>query len=800
LESLGEHGTFVIALDDLHSADDDTIALTLALARRAQRLPMLLVLALRDPTESRSPALDEFLLRVESDGRCSWIDLGALEDRDVIDVITGLTGHPPAPAFLEDVIARTSHNPFLVFEVVRACIEAGLQLDEAGAIASTSSLPQSHNATVLGRFLPLGAPARQMARVASLLVELRLAHLPAIAVAASLSDSQARIEFDNLVLAGILRRRDNESFTFAHDLIRETLEGELGPAERQAMHAAIARVMESNLGNDVDLAEVAHHAAAAAIGPDAHAAELALSVGDRLIAAPASAAVWYGRASELAPSGSQIAGRADGRRAQALARSGDLLGASLAGRSALTLLEPGADRDYTLAALVQALIANGDAEQALSILDADLARNGASTRLRVWRASALALLERWSEAQQEIDLARQLPMAHAADRLLVLVGEAQISHGLGDSDREAMLTTSIEELAVEASPTAQLFAWRFCGYLAASSRFTSRARDLLERASDLRERYPALGGGAMIDSAAAIAAWADGQWDEALRLIEAVRPELEMTGEWIQVAHLAVAEVRIRVARGDFQRASTVTFPERDLPPPYAAMWTDAQATLAANTGAMEAALASVDRQLAELAPGTMMALALTASGARLAARSGDVDGAANRLASAIAMTRTCRAPFALLQVAVSRAEALGDEAAAREAVALADLLGCTFEKGRSLLALGRAATPALEPLSAAWHIFRRLEAEPWRQAAAAALRERGLPVPRLRRRDAEALTDAEQQVAELVRVGMRNRDIAARLSYSPRTVESYLTRIYRKLGVESRLALARVLDESRSS
>ncbi|MCE6994636.1 LuxR C-terminal-related transcriptional regulator [Saccharothrix sp. S26] len=41
----------------------------------------------------------------------------------------------------------------------------------------------------------------------------------------------------------------------------------------------------------------------------------------------------------------------------------------------------------------------------------------------------------------------------------------------------------------------------------------------------------------------------------------------------------------------------------------------------------------------------------------------------------------------------------------------------------------------------------------------------------------------------------MRNRDIAAALHYSPRTIEVYLSRIYAKLRVSSRLELARVLD-----
>ncbi|GAA0963000.1 hypothetical protein GCM10009558_081900 [Virgisporangium aurantiacum] len=67
--------------------------------------------------------------------------------------------------------------------------------------------------------------------------------------------------------------------------------------------------------------------------------------------------------------------------------------------------------------------------------------------------------------------------------------------------------------------------------------------------------------------------------------------------------------------------------------------------------------------------------------------------------------------------------------------------------------------------------------------------------MPRARRGGDGLLTESEERVARLVQQGMRNREIAAALHYSPRSVEVYLTRIYAKLRVASRLELARVLD-----
>jgi DNA-binding NarL/FixJ family response regulator len=56
------------------------------------------------------------------------------------------------------------------------------------------------------------------------------------------------------------------------------------------------------------------------------------------------------------------------------------------------------------------------------------------------------------------------------------------------------------------------------------------------------------------------------------------------------------------------------------------------------------------------------------------------------------------------------------------------------------------------------------------------------------------ALSAREREVATLVASGMRNRDVAAALFLSEKTVESHLARIYDKLGVRSRAALASIV------
>jgi len=121
-----------------------------------------------------------------------------------------------------------------------------------------------------------------------------------------------------------------------------------------------------------------------------------------------------------------------------------------------------------------------------------------------------------------------------------------------------------------------------------------------------------------------------------------------------------------------------------------------------------------------------------------------------------------------------------------------------SFERARTELCYGERLRRAgqrrgaREQLRSALETFERLGARPWAERARIELRATG---EHLRARDptaAERLTPQELQIALLVAEGLTNRDVAARLFLSPKTVEFHLTRIYRKLETHSRSELVR--------
>jgi DNA-binding CsgD family transcriptional regulator len=113
------------------------------------------------------------------------------------------------------------------------------------------------------------------------------------------------------------------------------------------------------------------------------------------------------------------------------------------------------------------------------------------------------------------------------------------------------------------------------------------------------------------------------------------------------------------------------------------------------------------------------------------------------------------------------------------------------FERSRTLLVLGRLQrrkgrrTAARLSLEEALSSFDQLSTTLWAAKASDELRRLGMHAGQ-----ASQLTPSEHRVAELTASGLTNREVAAALLVSPKTVEANLARIYQKLGIRSRAEL----------
>jgi len=141
-----------------------------------------------------------------------------------------------------------------------------------------------------------------------------------------------------------------------------------------------------------------------------------------------------------------------------------------------------------------------------------------------------------------------------------------------------------------------------------------------------------------------------------------------------------------------------------------------------------------------------------------------------------------------------ARGDLDGAIAAATEAVAAYERLGLPFELARARLVLGevqrraKQRKAARETLDQAIAGFAALGAHLWVDRARAEQARIG------GRSVIEGLSETELRVAQLVAEGRSNKEVAAALFVSVRAVEANLSRVYAKLGIESRTELARRL------
>jgi DNA-binding CsgD family transcriptional regulator len=144
---------------------------------------------------------------------------------------------------------------------------------------------------------------------------------------------------------------------------------------------------------------------------------------------------------------------------------------------------------------------------------------------------------------------------------------------------------------------------------------------------------------------------------------------------------------------------------------------------------------------------------------------------------------------------------AAGDTAASHFAEALRLHAGQDrpFERARTELLLGEALRRARRRLEARAHLraaletFERLGAVPWEERARRELRASGETARKRDPSTADELTPQELQIARFVGEGATNRQIAAQLFLSPRTIDYHLRKIFRKLDISSRAELIKL-------
>jgi DNA-binding CsgD family transcriptional regulator len=801
LSELAGDGPLLCLVDDAHWLDGSSAAALAFAARRLGEEGIALILAARDG-EGRFPAPGLPELRVAG---LPPESAAALLDAQPADLTAALRYR---------ILADAQGNPLALIELpaargYRPAIEDPSELALTGRLlaAFSSQAAQLPDAT---RLLLLVAAADDAGEAGLVL----RAGQALGADAADLAPAER---------AGLIRQA-GPSLAFRHPLIRAAVYQEAPLGQRLAVHRALADALGGREGSD-DAGRRAWHRAAGAAQPDEQiaagldrAAEQAAERGGYAAAAAASA-----RAAELSADRPARARRFT-IAAEAAAESGDLTRArALAGRA-----EPDAGDAMLRAGLlhVRALADFGEGSfrgaHRLLLEGADLLA-GTSPALAA-RILVQAFHTAWYIGEPELaDVAGRLTALRLPDGEPMLPVAGYLAATLGalfgwraDRTPGVPALTDVAGQARRAGADTPLDLVQVCG----ASLIAGQDAQTYEVAASLAAEARGQGRIGLLPTILFFLAEAElfhGRHRDALATAAEAAQVARDSGQWHWVSQVSGLLAYLAAAAGDETRcrqladdAMTAATAGNVAPGTPWAHWS--LGLLDLGGGRVEAALG----RLAVLAEGParhhVSAMRSAPDLVEAAVRIGEPARAAGALQGFERWAGRAGQPW--IDALVLRCRALlapdpeaGDlYAAALDAHQRDDR---PFERARTQILYGewlrraRRKTEARTQLRAALEIFGRLGAEPWSGRAATELRAAGVTTPESHGRHGPGalgnLTPQELQVVRLAAQGLSNRDIAAQLFLSPRTVGYHLYKAYPKLGVAARSELPALLSDAGS-
>lgn len=243
VETAAETGPQVLVIEDLHWADESTLALLSFLLRTLARGRILLLLSCRSDDVRRGDAVSRFLVEATRARLLERVTLDRLDVEAVRELAEQLTGEPLSDSALARMQTRAEGVPFFVEEL---------------ADCSTGPLPDGLRDVLLTRFDRLGDDARHVVQVTSG-AERPLAH-SLLADLAALPEMRLDAAIREAARSGILVV-ENDLYRFRHALLREAVHDDLLPGERARLHRAYAEALEARRDGAelIDTASLAHH-------------------------------------------------------------------------------------------------------------------------------------------------------------------------------------------------------------------------------------------------------------------------------------------------------------------------------------------------------------------------------------------------------------------------------------------------------------------------------------------------------------------------------------------------------------
>ncbi|HJL39204.1 MAG TPA: AAA family ATPase, partial [Polyangiaceae bacterium LLY-WYZ-15_(1-7)] len=418
---LSEDRLSVFAFDDFDGVDEESLELLDALVRRP------------------APSRIVILVAHRPDGRIDWSDvpnyhevrLGPLSDEDVARLTGARLGAEEVPMeLLREVRAKSAGNPLYVEEYLLALQDAdAIDLKDGRLVYAPDTavdIPRSLRGIVAARLSRLASSHKQVLQVAAVIGGRFHDAMVARVIEAPVEEASEALEA--LVGRGLLARTGAREYGFAHGLIADVVTGTVPFEAKKELHRAIGEAFEAVYPDHLDeLAErLAHHYREG--GRRERAIDFLVRAADRL-------------------------------------ESEQSLGGAIGYlRRALEMLLQGAqpDRDRLLGLyrrVVQLCFRARELEQGLEVVEhalemaEGLGRDEHVARFSLYKGQLCAFMNRFSEAQQWFERARQVARSVGNPDLLRLVtaAHAEAHTRNGEYGRAIGLLREALELARQAN-------------------------------------------------------------------------------------------------------------------------------------------------------------------------------------------------------------------------------------------------------------------------------------------------------------------------------------------------------------
>ncbi|MQA74412.1 MAG: AAA family ATPase [Solirubrobacterales bacterium] len=823
LRLLGDLKPLVLVLDDAQWSDQASLELLHHLLRRPPPGPVMVAIAHRTGTMPDGwRAIADAAVR---EGDLTRLEVGPLAREEAEELLIDQVADG---AIRAKVFQAAGGNPFFMRQVAAA---AHVITEKNASMPGREGVPRAVLAAIREELDSLAEPEREALQAAAVAGD---PFDPALAaVAASFAEAELLPRLDALRQRGLIRPgRSPREFQFRHPLVwRGVHEG--APAGWRV--EAHRRLAEHLAAQGAPAATRAPHVEAAAGPGDLEAARILREAAETSLArAPASAAHWFAAALRLLPETEDVAQEriallvlaatalgSTGRLEECRDRLQELLG--------LIPTEAAAERVMAVigCATMESLLRNqADATRMLAT-ELDSLRDPASreaaavllalTTLHVFDDSQREPARKWGRRALELGAREGWRLVEGEAAAALAMHELRLANvAVGEHllDRAREIVDATEHTAAASGSDPALF------WLGAAEMHFERFDDAVRHGKRAWAMGSASGQGRWLPMLAASVGWSLwqlGRLEEAGAALQEAVEMAEVTGNR-QAGVLGLCAVGLVSAEAG-RIGEAVAAGERvmDLAGPVTegenislyARENAAPALLAAgdSAGARQLVHEAMDARGYSRQEPIWQFIGLDAL-VEAELRLGDVD-AAERYARrgievAEALGLAMRRSVALrgwASVRLARDEAGAAAAAAREAAESAAIARARVQEGRALTVVGKGLVaagerePGTTELGRAYRLLDDCGAAHWRDQAARELRKLGVRVARPGRRGVgeagvEALSAREREIAQLVADGMTNKQIAATLYISPKTVEGHLGSVFRKLGVSKRAAV----------